>query len=60
MNNKKVWLQRAMGLALLDLCVVYWFLATIAPAWEDTDATPLLILAPIAVWLIVSRRQIIY
>ena len=53
-------LQRRMGLALLVVCAVLLALALTAPAFEDTDGTPVVLLFPLALWLLLSRDVLIY
>ena len=53
-------LQRRMGLALLVVCAVLLALAWTAPAFEDTDGTPVILLFPLALWLLLSREVVIY
>lgn len=53
-------IQRFMGLALLAVCVVLLALARTAPVFEDTDGTPVVLLAPLALWMLLSRKILIY
>ena len=52
--------QRWMGFMLLVVCAVLLALAWTAPAFEDTDGTPTILLFPLALWLLLSREVVIY
>lgn len=53
-------IQRLMGLALLVICAAFLALVWTAPAFEDTDGTPVILLFPLALLLLLSHDVLIY
>lgn len=52
--------QKLMGLAMLIICVIVLWLCSTGTMPEDQDATAVVMLAPLALWLIFSKEIVIY
>lgn len=52
--------QKLMGLAMLIICVIVLWLCSTGTMTEDQDATAVVMLAPLALWLIFSKEIVIY
>ena len=52
--------QKLMGLAMLAICAVMLALCCTGITPEDRDATGVVMLAPLALWLIFSKKILIY
>ena len=49
-----------MGLAMLIICAIVLWLCSTGTTPEDQDATAVVMLAPLALWLIFSKEIVIY
>lgn len=58
--RKKLIMQKVMGLVLLLICGVVIMMATTGANPEDKDVTPILILVPLGLYLVFTKRVIIY
>lgn len=52
--------QKLMGLAMLIICAIVLWLCSTGTTPEDQDATAVVMLAPLALWLIFSKEIVIY
>lgn len=52
--------QKLMGLGLLIICAFVLWLCYMGTTPEDQDATAVVMLAPLALWLIFSKEIVIY
>lgn len=52
--------QKLMGLAMLIICAIVLWLCSIGTTPKDQDATAVVMLAPLALWLIFSKEIVIY
>ena len=58
--RRKLTEQRLTGLALLILCVgMVWMCAT-GETTTDRDATAALLLAPLGLWILLTKKIVIY
>ncbi|MCD8376439.1 MAG: hypothetical protein LUD69_05800 [Oscillospiraceae bacterium] len=51
--------QKLIGVLILAVCVGVLVFAAHGTGFTDSDATPVLLLAPLGLWLTVSKRRII-
>ena len=60
--RKKMIEQRLMGLGALACCaLVLWICSTgVTATVEDRDATAVILLAPVGLWLLFSKQILIY
>lgn len=52
--------QKLIGLGLLIICAFVLWLCSTGTTPEDQDATAVVVLAPLALWLIFSKEIVIY
>lgn len=52
--------QVLIGLGLLALCAIMLMMTANATSPEDKDATPVLLLGPIGLYLVLSKQQFIH
>lgn len=58
--RKKLIMQKVMGLVLLLICGVVIMTASTGANSADKDVTPILILVPLGLYLVFTKRVIIY
>lgn len=58
--RKKLIMQKIMGLVLLMICGVVIMMASTGANSADKDVTPILILVPLGLYLVFTKRVIIY
>lgn len=58
--RKKLIMQKVMGLLLLLICGVVIMMASTGVNSADKDVTPILILVPLGLYLVFTKRVIIY
>lgn len=59
-NKRKLIQQKIMGLLLLLICGLVIMMASTGATPAEKDVTPILILGPIGLYLILAKRVIIY
>lgn len=52
--------QILIGLGMLAICGVILYLASTGLTVEDRDATPVLLFGPLGLYLIFTRKKVIY
>lgn len=52
-------LQRVMGFALLVICFIICLLAVTSVTGSDKDITPVIVLAPIGIYLMLTNTLVI-
>jgi tryptophan-rich sensory protein len=52
--------QKLMGLGMLIICAFVLLLCSMGTTPKDQDATAVVMLAPLALWLIFSKEIVIY
>lgn len=52
--------QKLMGLALLAICGVVLWLCSTGTTLEDQDATAVVLLAPLGLWMLFTKEIVIY
>lgn len=58
--RRKMVEQRAMGLMMLACCVLVLWLCSMGTTPEDQDATAVVLLAPLALWMLFTKQIVIY
>lgn len=54
--RKKLIQQKAMGLALIALAVLLCYIASTGVSIEDRDITPVILFAPMGLWLLFTNK----
>lgn len=57
--NKRIE-QKLMGLALLVICAFVLWLCSTGTTPEDQDATAVVLLAPLGMWMLFTKDIVIY
>lgn len=52
--------QRLMGVGLLLICAFVLWLCSIGTTPEDQDATVVVLLAPLGLWMLFTKEIVIY
>lgn len=52
--------QKLMGIGLLLICLVVLWLHSIGTTPEDQDATAVVLLAPLGLWMLFTKEIVIY
>ena len=52
--------QKLMGLALLVICAFVLWLCSTGTSPEDQDATAVVLLAPLGLWMLFTKDIVIY
>ena len=52
--------QRLMGIGLLLICAVVLWLCSTGTTPEDQDATVVVLLAPLGLWMLFTKEIVIY
>lgn len=58
--RKKLLEQKLLGILMLACCVVALVLCSTGTTIEDRDCTAVVLLAPLGLWMIFSKRILIY
>lgn len=58
--RKKIIEQRLMGLVVLACCAVALWLCSTGTTVQDRDATAVVLLAPLGLWLLFTKQVVIY
>lgn len=59
-RQRKLIIQRLMGLGLLAICILYVWMASSGESPEERDCTALLLIAPMAIGMLFSLNILIY
>lgn len=59
MYRRKMIEQRLMGLGMLAICVFIVAMALTGTTIKDRDVTPVILLAPLSIWLLSTRKVVI-
>lgn len=58
--RKKLTEQRLMGLAIILCCVLMLWLCSTGTTPADRDGTAIVLLAPMGIWMLVTKQIVIY
>ena len=59
-TKKKLFVQKAMGIALLVICAAMLALCAGAASPEEQDTTAVIMLAPLGLWMLFTRKIVIF
>lgn len=59
-RNKKIMEQKLMGILILVICGIILLLASTGSTPANRDATPVVLLAPLGLYLMFTKKIIIY
>ena len=60
MRRRLMLKQKLYGLLMLALCGLVLWMCSIGTTPEDQDATAVLLIAPLGIWMIFSKHILIY
>lgn len=52
--------QKLMGIGLLLICIIVLWLCSTGTTPEDQDATAVVLLAPLGLWMLFTKEIVIY
>lgn len=58
-RRRKVVVQKLMGIALIAICALMFWLASTGVTPEEKDCTAVLLIAPIGVYMLFSKQIVI-